>query len=71
MLNPEADDARNLPAALVPKIIEATGDLKPVLWLVAKFVPDDKTRQRLAVAQLASLMPSIQNALSLVQKEGK
>jgi len=69
MLNPDADDPRNLPAWAVPKIVEATGDQRPILWLVAKFVPDEKTRQRLAVTKLVGLLPEIQNALAVLREE--
>ena len=71
MLNSNPDDPRHLPVDLLPKIIEATGDLKPVHWLIAKFVPDEKTRQRAAVSQLLQVMPAIQNALSVLGVENK
>jgi len=67
MLNENEDDPRHLPADLVPKIIEATNDLRPIHWLVAKFLPDDATRQRAAVTQLESLLPQITSALATIK----
>lgn len=71
MLNENEDDPRHLPADLVPKIIEATGDLRPIHWLVAKFLPDEETRQRAAVTQLETLLPQITAALATLQRSKK
>ena len=68
MLNENEDDPRHLPADLVPKIIEATADLRPIHWLIARFIPDETARQRAAVAQLESVLPQITAALATLQK---
>jgi hypothetical protein len=59
MLNLNEDDPRHLPADLVPKIIEATQDFRPIHWLVAKYLPDAEWRHRAAVTQLESLLPQL------------
>lgn len=69
MLNENEDDPRHLPADLVPKIIEATADLRPIHWLVATFIPDDSMRQRAAVAQLEAVLPHITAALATLKPE--
>lgn len=66
MLNENEDDPRHLPADLVPLIIEATQDFRPVYWLICKFLPDEGTRHRAAVAQLEALIPHITAVLSAV-----
>jgi hypothetical protein len=71
MLNENEDDPRHLPADLVPKIIEATQDYRPIHWLVARFLPDENTRHRAAVAQLETLMPQINAALAVLGKRSK
>lgn len=71
MLNENEDDPRHLPADLVPRIIEATQDYRPIQWLVAKFLPDDGQRQRTAVSQLEVLMPQIESALAVLRKGTK
>lgn len=68
MLNENEDDPRHLPIDLLPKIIEATGDYRPIYWLVAKFLPDDEWRQRAAVTQLEALMPQVALALAALGK---
>lgn len=70
MLNENEDDPRHLPLDLLPKIIEATGDLRPIHWLNAKFLLDESTRQRAVVSELASLLPHITSALAALQKGG-
>lgn len=59
MLNENEDDPRHLPLDFLPKIIEETGDLRPLQWLAAKFLPDDKTRRDAAVAGIESLLPHL------------
>lgn len=59
MLNENEDDPRHLPLDLLPKIIEATGDLRPLQWLAARFLPDDSTRRDAALARLEQLLPLI------------
>lgn len=71
MLNENEDDPRHLPADLVPLIIEGTADLRPIYWLIAKFLPDEATRQRAAVAQLEALMPHLTATLAALQKGRK
>ena len=62
MLNLNEDDPRHLPADLVPKIIEATQDFRPIHWLVAKYLPDAEWRHRAALTQLETLIPQLQAA---------
>ena len=59
MLNLNEDDPRHLPADLVPKIIEATQDFRPIHWLVAQYLPDAEWRHRAAVTQLEALLPQL------------
>lgn len=71
MLNENEDDPRHLPVDLLPKIIEATQDVRPIHWLVAKFLPDDAMRHRAAVTQLESMLPQIADVLAVLQKPKK
>jgi hypothetical protein len=57
-------DTRVLPADLVPRIIEATQDYRPIHWLVAKFLPDESTRQRVAIQRLEALVPELHDTLA-------
>lgn len=68
MLNMNEDDPRHLPADLVPKIIDATQDFRPIYWLVAKYLPDAEWRHRAAVTQLEALMPHLQAVIAQLPK---
>jgi hypothetical protein len=71
MLNENEDDPRHLPADLVPLIIEATQDYRPIHWLVARFLPDDSTRHQAAVRQLETLIPQLNATLATLAKVSK
>jgi hypothetical protein len=68
MLADNPNDPINFPADRIPDFIEATGDTRPVLWLAERFLVDSATKQRQAIAQLASLMPRIEQLINAVQK---
>lgn len=70
MLNENEDDPRHLPLDFLPLIIEETSDLRPLQWLAAKFLPDDKTRRDAAVAGIEVLLPQIAALLNSA-KAGK
>lgn len=64
MLNENEDYKRHLPLDFLPTIIKVTGDLRPLQWLAAKFIPDDKTRRDAAVAGLEALLPQLASLLA-------
>lgn len=69
MLN-EQDDSenrRNLPIEFLPMIIKATGDLRPLHWLAATFVPDEKMRQEAALSRVEQLLPDLLSAVSTLK----
>ena len=55
----DGDAQRNLDIDDLSLIVEATGDHRPILWLVEKFLPSDEQKRRSAVDQLSNLMPQI------------
>lgn len=63
MLSRHAEDPRHLPAADLPKIVAATGDRRPVYWLIEKFLEDSEIKRRRALDYLAELMPQLQGLL--------
>lgn len=62
----DAENERHLPADFVPIIIATTKDVRPLLWLAAKFLPDDATRQEAIIARVEQLLPAIPELLTLV-----
>jgi len=68
MLNENQDDPRHLPADLVPKIIKASGDHRPIHWLIETFLQDEDTRQRQALETITHLLPTLQEAVATLKK---
>lgn len=62
-LNPSEDDKRSCDVNLMVRIVELTGDLMPLHWLMAKFLRDAEASKQAAVQQLAQLMPHIAQLL--------
>ena len=69
LLNRNPDDQRHLPATDIPKIIKATGDKRPVYWLVEKFLEDSDAKHKRAMADLARLLPQIQQLVATASKK--
>lgn len=59
MLNREQGDPRKLDCDDLVGIIAATGDVRPVQWLVEKFTRDPERVRADAAAQLAALLPML------------
>lgn len=55
----DGDPLRNLDIDHLAQIIEATGDHRPIHWLIETFVPSDEQKRKSAVDQLSNLMPQI------------
>lgn len=63
MLADNPNDPRNFPVDRLPDLVAATGDKRPVLWLVEKFLEDAEARRKQALDSLASMLPQISAAL--------
>lgn len=48
-------------------LLTATGDLRPVFWLVEKYCQDAKAKQKQAVNDLISMMPKLHDLLKQSQ----
>lgn len=59
-------DQLPLAAEDLPRIITATNDLRPVYWLVEKFLENDDTRRARAVDEMTRLLPQIRSLLEQV-----
>jgi hypothetical protein len=58
-LAPSEGDPRRLSVDDLVRLIDATGDLSPIYWLIEKFAIDDEARQRRAQAELAKQLPDL------------
>ena len=59
-LNHDDSDAhRNLDIDDFVELVAATGDHRPIYWLIERFLPSDAQKREAAVDQLSKLMPQI------------
>lgn len=58
-LNPDADDPRPLRTKDGIKIIESTNDMRPVYWLIEKFLQDPEMAKQEALSQLPGLIAQL------------
>lgn len=63
-LHPTDGDPRSLDVDLMVRIVEVTGDLRPLHWLVARFVPSEQDRRQAAVDELTNMMPRLAELLA-------
>lgn len=65
-LSPDGD----IPALMehLPKLIETTGDHRPIYWLVERFMENDATKQKRVVDRLSKILPEVHNLLAQIQK---
>src|SRR5688572_15160465 len=47
------NDPVHFPMHLLPRLMESTGDLSPIHWLIEKFCEDSDSKQRRAIEMLA------------------
>jgi len=58
-LAPAEGDPRLLSVHDLVRLIEATGDLSPIHWLIERFAIDEDLKQRRATSELAKLLPQL------------
>jgi hypothetical protein len=66
-LTPADGDTRRLSVDDLVRLIEATGDLSPIYWLIEKFAIDEEAKARRAQNELAKLLP---NLIALAKQAG-
>jgi hypothetical protein len=47
----------------LPSLIRATGDKRPIYWLVEAFLEDDDSKHRRITTELADMLPKLQSLL--------
>lgn len=58
-LNRESDDHRPARVSDLGGIIQATGDRRPIYWLIEKFMESPEARMARAADQLSELLPMV------------
>ena len=70
-LAPTDGDPRSCDVDLMVAIIRSTRNILPLHWLLAEFVPDDRTRAAAAIATVESLVPQLNAALGELRRVGR
>lgn len=58
-LNHNPDDKVEFPLPRLDELLHATGDIRPVFWLIEKFVQDGTVRKKQAMNELLKMLPHI------------
>lgn len=66
-LNDNPNDPVHFPLHRLPDLIQATSDMRPIYWLVERFIENDASKRKRAINELSKLLPQIQAALRAVK----
>lgn len=66
-LSDNPNDPVHFPLHRLPELIQATGDMKPIYWLIKKFIESPESRRERAIDELTKLLPQIHAALKSVK----
>lgn len=69
-LGDNPNDPVHFPLHMLPELIQATGDKRPVYWLVESFLEDEDVRRSRAVAQIGDMLPQLQALLKMAGQVG-
>ncbi len=67
-LSDNPNDPVHFPYHRLPDLIRATGDVRPVHWLIAAFMESQETKKNRAIDQLSALLPQIHSALKAAKE---
>lgn len=57
-------DPAHFPLDRLPELLAATGDTRPVQWLVLRFLRDPEAHRKQALATIAQLAPVLERAMA-------
>jgi len=63
MLADNPNDNIHPPADRLDEIIEATGDVKPIYWLIERFLEDQDLKRKRALDQVVTLLPQLESLI--------
>lgn len=58
------NDPVHFPLDRLPDLIRATGDVRPIYWLIEQFLDDPETKRRRDLDELSALIPRLQRLVS-------
>jgi hypothetical protein len=65
MLNKQEDkdNQRNFPLAKLEDVLDETGDLDPIFYLIEKYCVDNEVKKKQAIAQIPAIIDQLQDIL--------
>lgn len=63
------NDLVHFPLDRLPDLIRATGDVRPIYWLIESFLDDADSKRKRAFDELSALMPRLQRLVNSVSTE--
>lgn len=57
------DDPRHMPMKHLATVMQATGDYRPIYWLIEAFLEDEDTKNRRTLSELRELVPRLHELL--------
>lgn len=57
------NDPVHFPVQKLPELIRATGDMRPIFWLIEEFLDDGEAKRKRQLAELSALIPTLQRLL--------
>jgi len=67
MFSDNPNDPINFPLKDLPKLIEATGTLDIIYWLINKFLADGSKAREQAVDQLLEILPKLKPLIEMIE----
>lgn len=61
------NDPVHFPQQRLPELIAATGDKRPIYWLIEKFLDDGEKRKQRALATVETLLPQLAAAVKTIK----
>ena len=65
------NDRVHFPLYQFVELMESTGDLTPLMWLIGRFIPDDDQRRSMALQNAEKLMADFAKVLSELKSDGQ
>lgn len=64
--------SKDIPALMemLPGILQATGDHRPVHWLIERFLESEEARKKRLLDSLNKMLPQLQGALNQLRNSG-
>lgn len=67
-LSDNPSDPVHFPLHRLPELIKATGDMRPIFWLVESFIEDEDSKRKRAISELSKMLPYVSQLVKAASK---